>query len=151
MSQPASVLLGGKGVGDAGLAQFASALAAVGDETCCNSLSELNLDANGLTGDGALSLASMFSRSFPALETLSLSDNTIGDAGLVALSGALQRALPALTSCNLNANDFGADGVAALAGALVAGALPKLQKLYLHKNRIGNQGAIGIARQISSE
>ena len=146
-ADPSRVLLGNRAMGDAGLRLLADAISASGPRA---SLAELNLDQNNLTDAGAIALSAVCGGALlPAMETLSVSDNEIGNTGVTALSAALSH-MPTLTSFNLNGNSFHHVGISALAEAIAGGALPRLQKLYLHKTSIGDDDLVHFAQVVGS-
>ena len=63
----------------------------------------------------------------------------------------LAEVLPLCTSAtylNLVANKISDRGAKALAAAFAEGAMPKLEKLYLHYNQIGDEGAVALAEAV---
>ena len=126
----------GTHVGDAG----ASALAAALGQGALPRLQHLTL-RNTAIGDAGLVALAPALRRLPALERLDLHSNPLGDEGLAALvappppagappptTGGLAR----LKELDLGRAQIADAGCATLAGALDSGALPALEKLYLH-------------------
>ncbi|GFR45309.1 hypothetical protein Agub_g6669 [Astrephomene gubernaculifera] len=92
----------------------------------CPRLQRLNLSANALGNEGAVSLARCLPRSCAALRELDVRGNGIGDVGLIALAGAL----PLLHTLQLFlvwGNHMGPGGARALADALQHPALRRLR------------------------
>ena len=80
------------------------------------------------------------------LSQLELGYNFVGDSGVQALCEGLTGAFRApLRILGLGGMEFGLAGAEGLAAALNRGALPKLEELYLHDNRFGNQGVAVLA------
>ena len=117
--------LAGCGIGDEGLAAFASALAGC---------------ARSVPSDGPLA----------ELEHLGLSRNVIGGTGLMSLAAAVARgALPALEQLELGSNHITDAGVHALACSLAGGqSLPRLEALLLYRNEIGDGGLEALTNAI---
>jgi len=123
-------------VGDAG----ASALAAALGQGALPRLETLDLDKTAIGDAGLLALAPALQR-LPALEELFLNGNALGDEGLAALvappppAGApppTTGGLKKLKVLELSHTQITDAGCATLAAALDSGALPALEKLYLH-------------------
>ena len=102
------------------------------------SLTQLNLQGNGLTADGC----SMFARALETNATVSrlgLQENEIGDGGCEALA-AMLRVNTVLSELDVHANGIGADGCEALAQALHSNV--SLTWLHLGGNAIPAAGGV---------
>jgi hypothetical protein len=126
----------GTHVGDAG----ASALAAALGQGALPRLKSLEL-VNAAIGDAGLVALAPALRRRPALEWLHLGKNPLGDDGLAALvappppAGALPTTtggLAKLKWLKLSSTQITDAGCATLTAALDSGALPALEKLFLH-------------------
>jgi serine/threonine protein kinase/hemoglobin-like flavoprotein/Ran GTPase-activating protein (RanGAP) involved in mRNA processing and transport len=99
----------------------------------------LDLASNEIGASGAMVLASSpFAR---RLRSLELADNQLGDAGLVALLGASH--LSGLAYLGVAQNGLSASGV-----KLLAGAPPRLQRIDLSRNPLGQDGAGALAEAL---
>ena len=104
-------------------------------------LESLSLVCNALGELGTATLADAFSHASP-LQQLDLASNSVGDVGTVALACALERgALPALAKLCLRNNDIGDEGAAGLARV----AHGQLEWLNLSGNQIAEKGTAAIA------
>ena len=81
------------------------------------------------------------------LAHLHLNHTKIGDAGVAALATACVGAMRQLSYLMLNDNMIGDVGVRALVHRCSEGALPMLEKLYLARNRIGDDGMAAFANK----
>ena len=80
------------------------------------------------------------------LSQLELGYNLVRDAGVQALCEGLTGAFRApLRILGLGGIDFRLAGAEAVAAALHRGSLPRLEELYLHDNRFGDQGLAVLA------
>ncbi len=110
----------------------------------------LSLARNKISDAGALALARALPHS-GQLRVIWLSANLLGDEGIAAIAeclpslGWLERGNQ-LAELWLSTNRFGAVGAAALAAVLAR--LPRLQKLDVRYNSIGDAGAASIAAQL---
>lgn len=69
------------------------------------------------------------------LRQLELGDNHIGDAGVTAIATAMAAgAIPRVEGIFLHSNAIGKRGMAALAQALAGGAAPALRRIFLDGN-----------------
>ena len=100
-------------------------------------LKKLDLSGNRLTAGSLVALVS--SEAVAAVEALDLSDNRVGAEGAAALA---RGALPALRSLRLRGTPPQDEGVAALVGA---GFFPELRSLALGANNLGPNAALAIA------
>ena len=146
----------GRGIGDAGLSELATALSETGDAAQAR-ISTLDLERNALSDDGALALADIISDGgLPNLELLSLSDNPIGVGGILAIGRLLSSRdlagprLPRLAVLNLNACAVGDDGLVALGVAIQIGALASLKKLFVSRCGCGDPGLLGFSHALGS-
>ena len=120
-------------------------------------LRRINLNCN-LIGDEGLGAFAAVLKRLPALQELLLHSNHISDAGLCILSTSfwVPSGVPivldghdpppaylegaSLTWLDLSANTVGDDGASSFAVKIGEGAAPRLQKLYLQNNQIGEAG-----------
>ena len=99
----------------------------------------------GLSSDDLALLGTLCSV-LPALETLWLCEPAAGPDGVQRLAEKLGAgALPAVIELNLNSTHVGDAGASALAAALGRGALPRLQWLDLNNAAIGDAGLVALA------
>jgi len=102
------------------------------------SLKKLDLGGNKL-GDKGLGVLAPPLRVHLHIARLHVGDNGIGDRGLAALLSAptnygILPVLPSLLQLWLSDNELSDAGCATLASALCAGAMPRLQRIYLKGN-----------------
>jgi len=125
-----------------GLAE-ASTLTMLMDCGLTNGLSHIRLGGCYLGDDGLRPIIASLAR-VPRLRTLGLAHNGLGDGSIQALAEALSaspgRVLPALQRLWLFGNDISDEGVISLTKLFEAGELPRLAKLGLGANRIGDAG-----------
>jgi len=125
-----------------GLAE-ASTLTMLMDCGLTNGLSHIRLGGCYLGDDGLRPIVASLAR-VPRLRTLGLAHNGLGDGSIQALAEALSanpgRVLPALQRLWLFGNDISDEGVISLTKLFEAGELPRLAKLGLGANRIGDAG-----------
>ena len=82
----------------------------------------------------------------PALETLYLTEPAAGPDGVPRLAEKLGAgALPVVTKLNLSGTHVGDAGASALAAALGRGAMPRLKILWLYSTAIGDAGLVALA------
>ncbi|KAL0225920.1 hypothetical protein P9112_013244 [Eukaryota sp. TZLM1-RC] len=125
-------------------AEGASALARALESN--STLTELDLWSNNITSEGASALARAL-ESNCTLTELNLGDNDITDEGASALARALE-SNSTLTELNLGDNDITDEGASALARALESNST--LTELYLNCNNITDEGASALARALES-
>lgn len=109
----------------------------------------IDVRLNLLTEKGATALAGAIQAGFVGgqLEGLYLGDNEkVGDAGVKALMSALP---PTTSVLHLGAAGCGDDGAASVASTLPA--LPALTQLLLHENFIGASGAKALADELIAQ
>lgn len=100
---------------------------------------KLSLSFNKLTSASLPPLVSAMAMGvMPELKVIGLGRNCeLGDAGAVQIAGMLSQGLPKLEELYLDYTGMGDEGATALAGAL--GGAPKLQKLVVEGNAIGER------------
>lgn len=102
-------------------------------------LVSLDLSFNGLGDNAVFQIAD--ARAFPCLRSLQLNDNrTIGCAAIAAL--ARSSAGDRLRTLDVSGNDISDAGMIA---ACERGAFPRLNRLRLHANRIGDDGVASLS------
>ena len=79
------------------------------------------------------------------LRSVNLSHNHIGNAGAVALGKALSSGAPAMRKLFLHENRIGDDGVTALALSMRPSGAPHLRDIRLAFNRFGDAGMVALA------
>lgn len=131
--------LGKNNVGAPGAATIARALR----RGALPSLTKLDLGGNKL-GDEGLAVLAPPLRVHLHIARLHVGDNCIGDKGLAALLGApaTSGTLPSLLQLWLSDNELSDAGCATLASALRAGAMPRLQRIYLKGNSCATREGI---------
>ena len=103
-------------------------------------LETLSLARNGITHTGAASLARTV---MPRLRSLSLALNPLGWMGVHSLV-TWWRQIENIEELDLTSTDLGADGPGGLAWRHIS---PRLKRLILRSNRIGNAGMRNLADQ----
>lgn len=148
-SSPEALNLGRGELGDHGLALLSSALTVPPRGA---SVRSLDIERNGLTAEGAKSLAgALRAGAVPSLEVLSLTHNAIGGDGFAAIAVSIETgALTELDSLDVNSNRVGDTGLIALGKAVANGVLCKLSKLYLGGNDISDDGVIAFAAAVGT-
>ena len=105
----------------------------------------LKADRRGLGMDGAAGLAYLLAGgALGRLEVLSLACNALGSDGAALVADALSNTTP-LQQLDLASNSIGELGAASVARALARGAAPRLARLSLKNNDIGDDGAAALA------
>ena len=132
-----SVELRNAGIDDSGAGKLAHAL------QINTVVTDLVLNCNDITDQGARALGSLLEGSTSSLRRLSLRDNPIGDGGASALAAAL-RTNPHMTALSLPFCGVSDEGAAALAGALRSPTCA-LVELHLNGNQISDVGAKQLA------
>lgn len=96
----------------------------------CTLIAQILKESTNYTGNSRVAL-------------IGLDNNMISDVGMVQIAESLSipnSMLANVTCFWLNNNQIGDAGTEALASALQQGAMVRLQKLYLHDNKIGDDG-----------
>ncbi len=135
------LILDGNAIGEVG----AQALAAAFKST--RHLLKIGLTDNAYISDAGCTALAAALRFLPRLEELHLAYNRISDAGVKALADALP-SVPGLLVLDLESNVVTAAGMTFLSAALQASAVPRLRQLRLGHNRIGDSGAVSLARAL---
>ena len=105
---------------------------------------DLNWTGKGLTTEDMATLNMILcTNGLPRLQRLSIYGNGFGDAGMQALCEGHFIAA-SLIELDIEDNDIGPAGAEALAAALHRGAMPKLKRLILTANPLGNQGVTSL-------
>ena len=137
-------------VGTLGLQK--AGVACLGQTVCATGLSELNADHQG--GGDALAMAVAGALPASSLTLLSLRNNCVGDLGAQALFAAALEPRSRLESLDLGLNkvtgEFSLPGVRSKFPVTQDSPCPRLRDLSLSFNRVGDAGAAGLARSLSS-
>jgi Ran GTPase-activating protein (RanGAP) involved in mRNA processing and transport len=137
-------------VGTLGLQK--AGVACLGRTVCATGLSELNADHQG--GGDALALAVAGALPASSLKLLSLRNNSVGDLGAQALFAAALEPRTRLESLDLGLNkvtgEFSLPGTRSKLTVTQDSPFPRLRDLSLSFNRVGDAGAAGLVRSLSS-
>ncbi|KAH8056882.1 hypothetical protein JL722_7102 [Aureococcus anophagefferens] len=135
--------LQGGDVADDGVRGLVDALASLRDV-----VRDLRLYKNRVGDGGAAALAELLQTQRKPMEELHLSDNRVTDAASASATGFGE---PLAMAIHLDDNALGDYGAIAIAGALLdVSTLVRVTKLSLARNRIGDQGARGVADLVES-
>jgi len=126
-------------LGDEGAIGLSKALSTIKPDQ----VTDITLTRNEIGDEGCAALAAA-SNDVPNLDVLCMMKNSIGNAGMVAIAEKCKTA--PFTCLVLSANNIGDDGLKAFAASVDDDAsFKKLNKLYLDRNPIGDEGAIALA------